>query len=183
MTRSLLLAALLLPLAACDSAGPEPDPGPSPTPGPANASISVALNAVTANSNCDTSSNPGDFQFELAIADLGNNAIESITLPTTATYGVWSAPTLISLFAGDQAAVGQTVSFQQPRAEGSGFAVSISGMEWDSATARDARMDDRTATRTHRFSSGQFTSVVGTQQVTIGSSACSVTLDYVVTVR
>lgn len=183
MTRLALLLALALPLAACDSVGPEPDPQPQPEPGPAMAQLTVSLGAVTANTNCDSSSNPGDFQFRLDISDLGNNTLESVTLPSTATYGVYSTPALISLHAGNQATIDRTVSFQQPRAEGSGFAVSISGMEWDSATARDARMDDRTATRTHRFASGQFTSVVGTQQVTIGSSACNVTLDYVVTVQ
>lgn len=177
MSRLALLLALLLPLAACDSAGPE-DP-----PGPADASIAIALGAVTANANCDSSTNPGDFQFQLDVSDLGNNTIESITLPSTATYGVWSAPTLISLFSGDQASVGRTVSIQQPRTEGSGFAVSLSGMEWDSQTARDGNFDDRTSTRTHRFASGQFSNVVGTQRLTIGNSACNVTLDYVVTVQ
>ncbi|PAP81718.1 hypothetical protein B1759_10505 [Rubrivirga sp. SAORIC476] len=172
MTRLALFLLLLLPLAACDSADP----------GPEAASISIALGAITANSNCDSATNPGDFQFLIEVTDLGNNPIEAITLPAGATYGTHSAA-VIPLFSGNQATVGQTISLQQPRAEGSGFAVSLSGMEWDSTTRRDANMDDRTSVRTHRFASGQFSSVVGTQQLSVGNGACNATLDYVVTVQ
>ena len=173
MTRSALVLALLLPLAACDAAGPE---------APADASISIALGAVTANTNCDSSTNPGDFQFLIEITDLGNNSIEALTLPSGATYGTNSAM-VVNLFSGGQQPVGRTVSVQQPRAEGSGFAISLSGMEWDSQTARDSNMDDRTSTRSHQFSGGQFTNVVGTQRLAVGNSACRVTLDYVVTIQ
>ena len=71
MTRLALFLLLLLPLAACDSADP----------GPEAASISIALGAITANSNCDSATNPGDFQFLIEVTDLGNNPIEAITLP------------------------------------------------------------------------------------------------------
>lgn len=172
MTRLVLFLLLLLPLAACDSADP----------GPEAASISIALGAVTANSNCDSATNPGDFQFLIEVTDLGNNPAETITLPSGATYGANSAA-VVNLFSGNEAPVGRTVSLQQPRAEGSGFAISLSAMEWDSATSRDADLDDRTSVRTHRFASGQFTNVVGTQQISVGTSACRVTLDYVVTVQ
>jgi hypothetical protein len=184
MTSLRLLSSLVLvvALAACDSAGPEPVPGPEP--GPASASISIELGTITANGNCDSSSNPGDYQFRIVVSDLGNNPLETMDLPNGATYGEYSVPTLVSLFAGNAITVGRTVALQQPRAEGSGFAISLSASEWDSATTRDSEMNDLTRTRSHPFSAGQFVNVLGTQTVRVrGSSDCDVELDYTVTVQ
>ena len=61
--------------------------------------------------------------------------------------------------------------------------MTLGGMEWDTETTRDPRLDDARDDRTHLFVGDQFQNVAGTQELTAGSSTCSVTLDYDISVQ
>ena len=177
MTRLLLLALLVVPIAACDS-GMEDDPQPT------TASVTLSDISAQARGDCDGST-PGDFQIQLTVVDAGNNTLTDLTLPTQTTYGVWpggSGP-FVSLRAGQTASFSESLSFQRPLTPSGSFSVVASGIEYDPNGARDDRMNDVSVSRSHAFSDGVFANVVGTQTVNLGSSACGLTLKYRLSVQ
>ena len=173
--RTLPVLALALVVSACDSAeGPDASV----------ARVSIDLLAVSTTGNCDSSTNPADYQFEVEALDEGNRLLTALDLPSGSTYGTYAAEDLISLFAGDEVAVNQTLSFERPREDGGGFALQFSAMEWDSATARDGDMDDRSSIASHVFRNGSFNGVIGERSVQVwGSPDCNARLTYNVTVQ
>lgn len=184
LNRTLLALALLgtLALSACD--GGDPD---DPEPGPENASVTLTVDSMRSAGDCDSATNPGDFQLNVAVLDAGNNAVTDVTLPTQTTYGVWAGTNpadFITLNAGQTATFGETISFQRPLTAAGGFTVVASVIEWDAANEADPDMNDVSASQGHPFSGGVFQNVVGTQSIRVrGSSACDVTVSYTLSVQ
>ena len=182
MPRFLLLALFVLPLAACDSTGPEE---PLVDPSPANAAITVSLDEVRVPADCDDGDNPGDFQFRVSFLDEGNQPIgQTLEFPSGA-YGTNAQPSdVLEIGSGRAFGLNQTASLTRPRQDGSGFTVVFSATEWDSATIRDGRMSDRTRQRLYVYRDGRFGGITGTQSISnSGSQDCSVVLDYTIAVQ
>ena len=171
-----LLGASVFLLGACDSGGPEVSPGPT------LASITVNLGAVQSFGDCDSDTNPGDFQFQVSFVDEGNNLLDRADLPNGTAYGTYDADTFIFLSDRDRRTLGTSLTGQRPRQEGSGFALTFAGMEWDSGTARDGTFDDINATASYGYRDGAFQGVVGAKSITLRGK-CNVVLDYTITVQ
>ena len=170
MPRFSLFLLLLLPLAACDSGG-EIDPVPT------DATVAVTIEAIQADSQCDErDGNPGDFQFKIDLVDEGNNLLQSLVLPGTATYGINSGT--VELLEGQRLTVGEVLTVQRPRVDGSGFGVVFSGIEWDSATSRDVRFNDISKASSFGYLNGAFLNVAGNKTLKLGPISCDVTLEY-----
>ena len=180
MLRTALLLALAASVAACDSA----DPIDEIPPGPADASIAIALDQVRVLGDCeDANTNPGDFQFKVSFVDEGNRPIGSELQFPANTYGDNSGQDHSTLFTGRTYSLNQTATVLRPAQEGSAFGVVFAATEWDSATVRDARMDDRSSTRLYAFRDGRFQGITGDQTVSLnGGADCSVRLEYTVSV-
>lgn len=170
-----LLAALSL--AACDSTAPEPD----------TALVTVDVVAFEAFGNCETATNPGDFQFQVALVDAGNNVLSSTDFPTGLPYGTHPGGGAVGLYEftpRQRRAVEGTVTAQRARDVSGTFGVRFSGMEWDSATLRDARFDDVQQVRSHPFEDGLFQRVAGEQSIVVGTTSdCRVELEYRLTIQ
>lgn len=171
--RATFFLAFALAFSACDSAG-----------GSDSATVTIDLLNVSTTGNCDSATNPGDFQFYVEVLDEGNQRLDALDLPVGARYGTHAEGTFISLFAGDEAPIDQTISFERPREDGGGFAIQFSAMEWDSSTLRDGALDDRSTIQLHTFRDGRFANVVGERSARVfGNSSCNATLAYNVTVQ
>lgn len=177
--RTLPVLALALALTACDSAEPEPD----------TALVTVDVVAFEAFGNCETASNPGDFQFQVALVDAGNNVVASSDFPTGLPYGTHPSASggsvgLYEFAPRQRRAVDGTVSAERARDVSGTFGVRFSGMEWDTQTTRDARFDDVQQIRPHPFEDGLFQRVAGEQSITIGTTSdCRVELEYRLTIQ
>lgn len=182
--RTALLLALPFALAACDSGGPEPLPDSEVPSGPAMATVSIALDQIRVDGDCENrSDNPGDFQFKVAFIDEGNRSIGSELQFPNGTYGDNSGNDNITLFSGRTHTLNQDVALQRPTQDGSAFGIVFSAIEWDSATTRDTRMDDRSRTRLYDYRDGRFQSITGAQSLSLyGGSDCSVGLEYSISV-
>lgn len=178
MPRFLILVLFLAPLAACDSGGPEV---------PTTANVTLAAQSARALGNCDSETNPGDYQIQLAVIDMGNNPVADLTLLPHTTYGVWpgGAPAnFVLLLDGQATTFSESLALQRSLDTSGGFTVVASAIEWDADGARDNRMDDVSASRSHAFNDGVFQNVVGTQRIRVrGSSACDLIVEYSLTVR
>lgn len=177
--RSSFVLALALVISACDTTDPEPEA----------ALVTVDVVAFEAFGNCETSSNPGDFQFQVALVDAGNNVISSTDFPTGLPYGTHPSASggtvgLYEFNPRQRRAVDGTVSAERTRDVSGTFGVRFSGMEWDSATLRDARFDDVQQIRSHPFEDGLFQRVAGEQSIVIGTTSdCRVELEYRLTIQ
>jgi len=169
--------ALALVVSACDTTDPEPDA----------TLVAVDVVAFEAFGNCETASNPGDFQFQVALVDAGNNVISSTDFPTGIPYGTrpnGNATDIYEFNPRQRRAVDGTVSVDRPRDVSGTFGVRFSGMEWDSGTLRDARFDDVQQIRSHPFEDGLFQRVAGEQSIVIGTTSdCRVELEYRLTIQ
>ncbi|MEO0557476.1 MAG: hypothetical protein AAF170_04750 [Bacteroidota bacterium] len=177
--RTLPVLVLALGLAACDTADPEPEA----------ALVTVDVVAFEAFGNCESSTNPGDFQFQVALVDAGNNVISSTDFPTGLPYGTHPSASggAVGLYAFNprqRRAVDGLVSAERARDVNGTFGVRFSGMEWDTQTTRDARFDDVQQIRSHPFEDGLFQRVAGEQSIVIGTTSdCRVELEYRLTIQ
>ncbi|WP_412061566.1 hypothetical protein [Rubrivirga sp. IMCC45206] len=184
MLRTALLLALAVSLAACDAAGPEDTPLPESPSGPTMANVSINLDQIRVLGDCENSpSNPGDFQFKISFVDEGNQRVGPELQFPNGTYGDNSGQNHLTLLTGRTHGVNQTATLQRPAQEGSAFGVVFAATEWDSATTRDSRMDDRTNTRLYAYREGRFQGITGSQSVSLnGGTDCSVRLEYTIAV-
>jgi hypothetical protein len=147
------------------------------------ANVAVSIDRVEAVQDCDSGDNPGDFHARVTFVDENNQTLAAAVEAPLGTYGVdGSFGNTFHINDGESHPLDETTTFQLPRVEGAGFAVGLSGIEWDSATLRDPRMDDHTGHRTHIYSGGRFEDIIGPRIVNVGASGCSMRLHYTVTV-
>ena len=180
-----LMAVLLLLAIGCDSNSMEEDTDTLP-PTVQNAQIEVSLQEIQVINDCDSGNNPGDFQFQIAFVDEGNTSLaDPLNLPQGTTFGTYTGQASELLPASDNNRInlGQTISFQRPREDGSGFGLIFSGYEWDAVNNSDSDMTNRSVSRTHAFQNGSFTNIIGTKEMSLGNSRCRAMLRYAVTVR
>ncbi|HMB90077.1 MAG TPA: hypothetical protein VKP65_04465 [Rhodothermales bacterium] len=183
---TLMLAALLLIATGCDSSGMEDDGDNNLPPQVEIARVEITLQEIQVISDCDGGTNPGDWQFQIAFVDEGNSSLaDPIDLPQGAAFGVHTGQATELLTASDNNKInlGQTVSFQRPREEGSGFGLLFSGYEWDAVDTPDPDMTNRSVTRMHNYQDGRFDNIIGTNEMTLGGGRCEALLRYTVTVQ
>ncbi len=139
-----LITVLLLSLTACDSV--EDDP-----------MVEITFDSVAPIVGCDAENDTaGDFHFRFGVVDLSNNRNLALIDRPAGTYGNdGSFGNTLHIADGTTYDVGETATFSLQRDASSGFAVQFSAIEWDSATSRDPRMNDRTAEQAHASQNGQ----------------------------
>ena len=183
---TLMLAALVLFSTGCDSSGMEDDGDNNLPPQVEMARVEITLQEIQVISDCDGGTNPGDWQFQIAFVNEGNSSLaDPVNLPQGTAFGVNTGQATELLTASDNNKVnlGQAVSFQRPREEGSGFGLLFSGYEWDAVDAPDPDMNNRSATRMHNYENGRFDNIIGTNEMTLGGGRCEALLRYTVTVQ
>ena len=87
----------------------------------------------------------------------------------------------IQLTDGESLPINQSVSFSLPEETGSAITVTLSMIEWESATTRDPQADDVSRLRTYEYRDGRFQSIAGDQTLFVygtNSSACQASLSY-----
>jgi hypothetical protein len=183
---TLLLTTLLLFTTGCDSSGMEGDGNDNLPPQVEMARVEITLQEIQVISDCDGGTNPGDWQFQIAFVDEGNATLaDPLSLPQGSQFGTYTGQATELLTASDNNKVnlGQTVSFQRPREDGSGFGLLFSGYEWDAVDTPDPDMTDLSVTRMHNYQDGRFDNIIGTNEMTLGSGRCEAMLRYTVTVQ
>lgn len=182
---AMLLAVLLFLATGCDSSAMEDDDNSLPPP-VENARVEIALQEIQVISDCDGGTNPGDWQFQIAFVDEGNAALaDPLNLPQGTLFGTYTGQATELLTASDNNKInlGQTVSFQRLREDGSGFGLLFSGYEWDAVDSPDLDMTNLSVTRMHTYQDGRFSDIIGTNEMTLGGGRCEALLRYTVTVQ
>lgn len=183
---AILLGALLLFTTGCDSSGMEEEDNNTLPPEVQMARVEITLQEIQVVSDCDGGTNPGDWQFQIAFVNEGNASLaDPLNLPQGTTFGTYTGQATELLTASDNNTInlGQTVSFQRPREEGSGFGLLFSGYEWDAVDAPDPDMTNRSVTRMHNYQGGRFDNIIGTNEMALGGGRCEAMLRYTVTVQ
>ena len=151
------------------------------------AAVTLTAQSARALGNCDSDTNPSDYQIQLAVIDMGNNPVADLTLQPHTTYGVWpggGGANYVALLDGQVATFDESLSLQRSLDASGGFVVVASAIEWDADGARDNRMDDVSASRSHSFADGVFRNVVGVQSLRVrGSTVCDLLIEYTITVQ
>lgn len=184
----LILVACVLAAAGCsaDDVASGMDETNDPEAPIANARIDIALEEIRVVSKCEGGTNPGEWQFEVSFINEGNTPLEdALNLPPGSTFGTSEENTIDFYTVNDGSRINleHTVSFDLSREEGRAFNVQFAGYEWDGLGKPDPDMTNRSVTRSHTFRNGQFTSVVGTNDLRLGFGRCQANLRYTVTVQ
>lgn len=152
--------------------------------------LTVSGMSVTALNTCDDFTQGltnGEFAIRArAITPSGAQT----TLATTTGYpGSTTSPRGLNLAKNQARSVGSSRTFTLNGASGQSLRIQFSATEWDEQIVifppsirwiHDSRMSDRSSTRTHSFTSGNFSSL-GPNSITIGSSgSCGIRLNYTI---
>jgi hypothetical protein len=189
MTRALgliLIVAFVLAGCSADDVASGMDETNDTEPLIANARIDIALEEIRVVSKCEGGTNPGEWQFAISFINEGNTPLEDeLNLPPGSTFGTSQENTIDFYTVNDGSRINleHTVSFELSREEGRAFNVQFAGYEWDGVGKPDPDMTNRSVTRSHTFRNGQFTSVVGTNNLRLGFGRCQANLRYTVTVQ
>ncbi len=152
-------------------------------------SVTVATQTAVALGTCDDVTQgltSGEFAVRvLAIPTTGSQA----TLYATSGYpGDANAPQGLNLREDQPESITGTRTFSLAGQAGQGVRIQFNATEWDQQVViippsirwiHDDRMDDRSTSRTHSFSSGAFSST-GPNSLTIGDTSCGIRLNYTV---
>ena len=140
--------------------------------------VKVYIDEFIVNNDCDGWP-LGDGQFWFYVKILDENDKEIVSKYDS---GGWE-----NFGDGDSKKVNKTKSFNLPRVIGKKFTVQLVCWENDpvfGATVYDSRMDGKTASGTHSFTtSGTWSSTYGTRVLTIGDDNCNVSLNYTLTIQ
>ncbi len=137
-------------------------------------SLGVTLGRLAVLEDCDAGATAGEFSYQVAVRFPDDASFT--TVQETLNYpGNFNSA--IARSDGESILLGNSASRSRLAREGDAVSLRLRVTEFDGGGLADPLMNDRTTTRTHRFTSGQW-SQVGSNQVPLGSTGCRVELSY-----
>lgn len=134
--------------------------------------LQVFFSRIDIDADCDAGANPGEFTYQVAVRYPGD---DNFTVVNETNNYPGNNSDALPRNDGEQISLNVTARETKPADEDDLLQVRVRASEFDPSP--DSRMNDRSGTRTHRFSGGQW-SATGSNTIRLGGGTCQIELNY-----